>query len=112
MLSMMIFGPKQLGNDIDVYLTPLIEDLKLFWDEGVEVFDEFAGETFKMHAMLFYIINDFLKNEYLSGYSVKGHKVCPIYKEDTVSQQLKHGRKGVYLRYQRFLRSHLIFIED
>jgi len=28
MLSMMISGPKQLGNDIDVYLNPLIEDLK------------------------------------------------------------------------------------
>ena len=33
MLSMMIFGPKQPGNDIDVYLNPLIEDLKLLWDE-------------------------------------------------------------------------------
>jgi len=29
MLSMMISSPKQLGNDIDVYLNPLIEDLKL-----------------------------------------------------------------------------------
>ena len=32
MLSMMIFGPKQPWNDIDVYLSPLIEDLKLMWD--------------------------------------------------------------------------------
>jgi len=29
MLSMMISIPKQLGNDIDVYLSSLIEDLKL-----------------------------------------------------------------------------------
>ncbi|XP_074314047.1 uncharacterized protein LOC141649251 [Silene latifolia] len=29
--------PKQPGNDIDVYLEPLIDDLKLLWDEGVEV---------------------------------------------------------------------------
>lgn len=29
MLSMMISGPKQSGNDIDVYLTPLIKDLIL-----------------------------------------------------------------------------------
>jgi len=27
------------------------------WDQGVEVFDEFADETFKMHAMLFCTIN-------------------------------------------------------
>jgi len=35
MLSMMISGPKQLGNDINVYLSLLIEDLKLMWDQGV-----------------------------------------------------------------------------
>jgi len=38
MLSMMISGPKQPGNDIDVYLNPLIENLKLLWNEGVVVF--------------------------------------------------------------------------
>ena len=36
MLSMMISSPKQPWNDIDVYLSPLIEDLKLMWDQGVE----------------------------------------------------------------------------
>ena len=29
MLSLLILGPKQLGNNIDVYLASLIEDLKL-----------------------------------------------------------------------------------
>jgi len=33
-------------------------------------------------------------------------KACPICEEDTASQQLKHGRKTVYLRHRRFLRSH------
>ena len=83
---MMIFNPRQLGNDIDVYLSPLIEDLKLMWYHGVEVFDKFGNETFKMHAMLFCTINDFPIYGNLSGYSVKGHKACPIYKEDTASQ--------------------------
>ena len=31
MLPMMIFDPKQPGNDIDVYLSHLIEGLKLMW---------------------------------------------------------------------------------
>ena len=26
-------------NDIDIYLASLIEDLKVIWEEGVEVFD-------------------------------------------------------------------------
>ena len=32
MLCMMIAGPTQLGNDIDVYLTLFIEDLTKLWE--------------------------------------------------------------------------------
>ncbi|XP_024172090.1 uncharacterized protein LOC112178122 [Rosa chinensis] len=35
MLTLLISGPKQPGNDIDVYLEPLIDDLKVLW-EGVQ----------------------------------------------------------------------------
>jgi len=45
-LSMRISGPKQSGDDIDVYLNPLIKDLKLLWNEGVDVFDAFKNESF------------------------------------------------------------------
>ena len=38
MILIIIQGPKQASNDIDVYLTPLVEDLKLLWKkEGVPV---------------------------------------------------------------------------
>ena len=69
-----------------VRLSPLIEDLKLMWDQGVEVFDGFANETFKLHAMLFCTINDFPTYGNLSGYNVNGHKACPICEEDTASR--------------------------
>ena len=39
MFSLLILGPRQQKNDIDVYLAPLIEDLKIMWEEGIEVFD-------------------------------------------------------------------------
>ena len=106
MLSMMISGPKQPGNDIDVYLGPLIEDLKLLWDEGVDVYDGFSGENFKLRALLFCTINDFPAYANLSGYSTKGHKACPICEEGTCYHQLQHGRKTVYLGHRRFLRKH------
>jgi len=67
----MIFSLRQPGNDIDVYLSPLIEDLKLMWDQSVEVFDEFGNETFKMHAMLFCTIDDFSAYGNLSMYTTK-----------------------------------------
>ncbi|XP_006588181.1 uncharacterized protein [Glycine max] len=104
MMSMMIAGPRQPGNDIDVYLAPLIEDLRKLWVEGVDVYDGNAHETFKLRALIFCTINDFPAYGNLSGYSVKGHHACPICEKDTSYIQLKHGKKTVYTRHQRFLK--------
>ena len=42
MMPVLIPGPKQLGNDIDVYLRPLVEELLLLWrEEGVRMWDEY-----------------------------------------------------------------------
>ena len=78
LLSMMIASPKQPGNDIDVYLRPLIEDLTKLWVEGVEVYDANEKQTFTLRAMIFCTVNDFLAYGNLSGHSVKGHNACPI----------------------------------
>ena len=74
---------KTIRNDIDAYLSPLIEDLRKLWDKRVDVFDRNQNETFKLRAMIFCIINEFSTYENLSGYNVKGHHACPIYEEDT-----------------------------
>jgi len=104
MLSMMISGPRQPGNDIDVYLSPLIEDLKLLWDEGIEVFDAYEKVNFNLRALLFCTVNDFPAYGNLSSYSVKGHRACPICEENTSYHQLKHGRKTCYISHRRFLK--------
>ncbi|KAL4560574.1 hypothetical protein LXL04_032727 [Taraxacum kok-saghyz] len=46
-------GPKQPGNDIDVYLAPLIEDMKTLWSPGVEMYDAFSGENFQPPTMIY-----------------------------------------------------------
>ena len=51
MLSMIISGPKMPGNNIDVYLEPLVDELKQVW-KGVETYDANKGTIFKMRAML------------------------------------------------------------
>ena len=96
MLFMMMSGPRQPGNDIDVYLSPLIDELTKLWDVGFVVFDGYRDKTFKLSAMLFCTINDFPTYKNLSVYNVKGHRACPICEEDTSYIQLKHGRKIVY----------------
>src|SRR5687767_8408194 len=59
MMPMLIQGPKQLGNDIEVYLRSLVEELLLLWKvEGVHVWDEDKQENFHLRALLFVTIND------------------------------------------------------
>ena len=36
MLSLLISGPRKPGNDIDIYLASLIEDLKTLWEVRVQ----------------------------------------------------------------------------
>jgi hypothetical protein len=52
MLTILVSGPKQPGDRIDVYLRPLVDDLKILWKPGVpEVWDEYKREEFTMHGM-------------------------------------------------------------
>ena len=106
MLSMKIAGPRQLENDIDVYLTPLIEDLRKLWVDGVDVYDQSVQQTFRLCAMIFCTINDFSAYGNLSGYSVKGHHACPICEKNTSYIQLKHGKKTIYTRHRRYFKSY------
>ncbi|CAM8917511.1 unnamed protein product [Rhodiola kirilowii] len=106
MLSLLISGPRQPGNDIDVYLAPLIEDLKLLWNEGVQTFYASRQEYFNMRAMLMCTINDFPAHGNLSEYSIKGYKACPICGEETHARHLKNCRKMVYMGHRRFLSRH------
>jgi hypothetical protein len=47
MMPVLIQGMKQPGNDIDVYLRPLVDELLQLWrEEGVRVWDEHKQEKF------------------------------------------------------------------
>ena len=82
-LSVLIDGPKGPGNKIDVYLQPLIEELKELWEDGVQTFDASSGNMFQLHAALLWTINDFPAYANLSGWSTKGEYACPICNTNT-----------------------------
>ncbi|CAH9110792.1 unnamed protein product, partial [Cuscuta epithymum] len=96
--------PQSPGNDIDVFLQPLIEDLKDLWTEGIETYDKFRDETFRLHAALLWTISDFPGYSMLSGYKTKGKFACPECNYDT-PMYLKHSRKTVYMGHRMFLDS-------
>ena len=45
---MLIPSPKSLGMDIDVYLRPLILELKELWEKGVTTWDAGTRKNFKL----------------------------------------------------------------
>ena len=45
MMPVLIQGPNQPGNEIDLYLRPLVDELLQLWsDEGVRVWDDYKQE--------------------------------------------------------------------
>ncbi|KAI9194235.1 hypothetical protein LWI28_004295 [Acer negundo] len=85
MMSLLIPDPQAPGKNIDVYLRPLIDELKELWDHGVNTYDVCGGETFRLRACIMWTINDFPVYANLSGWSTKGYKVCPVYNGDSSS---------------------------
>lgn len=102
-LSMLIEGPKSPGNDIDVYLQPLIDELNQLWTSGVETYDASKEETFQMHAAVLWTINDFPALGMLSGWKTKGYKACPTCNVNTHSVWLRKSRKVVYGGHRKWL---------
>ncbi|GJW08126.1 hypothetical protein Tco_1570549, partial [Tanacetum coccineum] len=103
MLTLLIPGHKSPGKDIDVYMRPLIEDLKVLWDrKGVETIDVASGQKFNMRAMVLWIINDFPARSSLSGWSGQGYKACPTCNKDIPFVHVLS--KTAYVDHRRFLK--------
>ena len=108
MLTMLIQGPETPGLDVDVYLRPLVDELKELWMNGVDTYDASSGETFRMHACLLWTIGDFPMYKSLSGWNMAGSDACPIcYSTDMV--YLRGGKdfgletSHSYLGHRRYL---------
>ncbi|KAG8501221.1 hypothetical protein CXB51_003352 [Gossypium anomalum] len=101
-LSMIIPGEKGPGNDIDIYLQPLIEELKQLWS-GVEAYDVLRKENYNLRVALLWTINDFPAYANLSGWSTKGRYACPCCAAQTCSKWLYNGKKFSYMGHRRWL---------
>ncbi|KAK9048019.1 hypothetical protein SSX86_033019 [Deinandra increscens subsp. villosa] len=101
MLTLLIPGKNSPGNDIDVFLRPLVDELKLLWDKGVDTYDCDSKQRFNMRAALLWTINDFPAYGYLSGWKTSGYRACPICNEDACSVHIRD--KIAYVGHRRFL---------
>ncbi|GKB79318.1 hypothetical protein Tco_0946213, partial [Tanacetum coccineum] len=100
MLTMLILGPKSPAKDIDVFLQPLIAELKTLWG-GVWTKYVATRTHFKMKAALLWTINDFPDRSSLSGWTGQGYYACPTCNKDTPTARVRG--KIAYVGYRRFL---------
>jgi hypothetical protein len=103
------------SKNIDVYLSPLVEELEQFW-EGVPVFDASADAAvevpcFNMRGILMWTISDFPAYGLISGLCTKGYLAYPVCGLHTDSHSAKGPKKlkEVYLGARRWTRRNHLY---
>jgi len=81
-LFTVIPGPRSPGQNIDVCLRPLIDELAQLWSSGALTYDILRKQNFLMRATLMWTINDFPAYGMLSGWSTHGKLACPYCMEN------------------------------
>lgn len=100
-LTMIIPGRSNPKSKIDVYLQPLIDELKSLWDEGALTYDVSKKQNFVMRAALMWTINDFPTYGMLSGWMTAGKMACPCCMNHTKAFRLENGGKSSWFDCQR-----------
>jgi len=92
-LSLLIPGPHNPKNHLDVYLQPLVKELKHLWEVGVETFDVSKKQNFQLRASLLWTVNDFPAYGMLSGWATAGQKACPYCMDKSKAFYLPNSKK-------------------
>ncbi|KAI5349975.1 hypothetical protein L3X38_002866 [Prunus dulcis] len=99
-MMMTVLITEDPGRSIDVYLRPLVDELKDLWTNGVRTYDKSTGRMFTLRAAVMWTVNDFPAYAMVSGWSTKGYMACPVCKEDVTSGW--HAGKVCYLGHRRW----------
>ena len=87
-----------------------MDELKVLWRDGVEVFDAYSKSQFTLRAVVIWTISDFPAYAYLSGWSTMGKLACPVCLEDTCSIRIRGkqsyiGHRGLLSKNHRSRKS-------
>ncbi|XP_026400351.1 uncharacterized protein LOC113296251 [Papaver somniferum] len=101
MLSLLIDGAP--GNNIDVFLEPLVKDFQFLFEKGKRTWDAYAQEMFTLRAVVLWTINDYPALGTLCGCRYAGYHSCVVCRKKTHNIRLHDSNKNVYVGYRRFL---------
>jgi len=103
-MPLLIQGPRQPKNNIDVFLEPVIDELVEMFEKGVEdVWDECKKEHVTIKAVLITIIIDLPSQGCLSREETKGYTTCVECLDNTDAVHLPKNSKIVYMGHRRLL---------
>lgn len=103
-LTVLVPGPRNPKEKLDVFLQPLIEELKNLWEVGVQTYDVSLKQNFQMRAALLWSISDFPAYSMLSGWSTAGRLACPHCREKSDAFTLeKSGKQSWFDCHRKFL---------
>ncbi|GJZ96142.1 RNA-directed DNA polymerase, eukaryota [Tanacetum coccineum] len=81
------------GNDINVFLEPLVDDLYTLFKTGVDTYDVSTKDNFNQHAVVLWTINDYPALGTLCGCSYSGFKGCVVCGKDANRVRLSTSSK-------------------
>lgn len=98
-LTMIFPGPKQVKKP-DTYLRLLVDELKMLWQQGVEVEDMSRepgdGRFFSLRAILMWTMHDYPGYSFISKLQTKGHRACPICWKGLAARRSTSMKKMMY----------------
>ena len=102
-----------IKRNIDIYLQPLIKELKMLWKNGILTYDLYKGQKFCLRAALMWTISDFLTYLMLLGWSTHSKNACPHCMSNSKAFYLRHSRKMFWFDCHRmFLPNRYPFRRD
>nr|KAJ0201043.1 hypothetical protein LSAT_V11C600317920 [Lactuca sativa] len=113
LLPLIIPGPKNPRQNLDVFLQPLVHELKMLFIDGIETYDAHRRENFQMRAVLMWTVSDFPAYAMLSGWSTHGKLACPYCLDQSESLWLQKGNKHCWFDcHRKYLRKGHTFKKD
>ena len=101
-LSLII--PEHPGNNMGVFMEPVIDELVRAWEEGVWTYDRATKRNFKMHVWYHYSLHDFPAYGIFCGWCVHGKFPCPVCKAALkFIWLLKGGKYSSFDKHRQFL---------
>jgi hypothetical protein len=94
-LALIIPGPKEPMKQMNIFLRPLMEEMKELW-QGVDAYDSHLKCRFDMRAAYLWSIHDYLAYGKFDSWGVHDRLKCPICIDDTDAFRLQH-RKSLSL---------------